>query len=94
MKRLSLLAFMACSSVFADPQTAIYPTIPGTSLRDYTKPGYVIEGNHAYPTIPGTSLRDFTEPGYVREGNAVYPTINGTGLRDFTEPGYLIEQDR
>jgi hypothetical protein len=43
MKRLSLLAFMACSSVFADPQTAIYPTINGTGIRDFSEPGYLIE---------------------------------------------------
>lgn len=93
MKRLILLGFVAFSTtVISDPRTVIYPTIPGTNLRSYSEPGYVIEDNHAYPTIPGTSLRDFTEPGYVREGDAVYRTIPGTGLRDFTEPGYLIEQ--
>lgn len=43
MKRLSFLALMACSSVFADPRTVIYPTILGTNLRSYTQPGYLIE---------------------------------------------------
>ena len=47
----------------------VYPTIPGTDIRDYSQPGYHIEvdrfGNEAgYPTIPGTDMRDYNRPGY------------------------------
>ena len=45
----------------------IYPTLPGTSLRDITKPGLKIEGDTAYPTLPGTDLRDYTKPGFTIE---------------------------
>jgi hypothetical protein len=27
----------------ADGDTAVYPTYPGTDMRDYSEPGYVIE---------------------------------------------------
>lgn len=47
----------------------VYPTIPGTSIRDYNQPGYRIEadryGNErGYPLIPGTNIRDYNQPGY------------------------------
>ena len=93
MRKVIILAFIASMAPAVQADTRIYPTIKGTSLRDYTAPGYVVEGNHAYPTIPGTGLRDYTERGYVREGNVIYSTIPGTGLRDYSEPGYRIEQD-
>lgn len=92
MKTIAILLLAISPSAFADPRTVIYPTIPGTNLRSYSEPGYVVQDNHAYPTIPGTSLRDYSERGYVREGNSVYPTIQGTGLRDYSEGGYLIQE--
>ena len=42
----------------------VYPTLPGTSIRDYSRPGAKIEGNKVYPTLPGTSIRDYSKPGY------------------------------
>lgn len=42
----------------------IYPTLPGTSIRDYSRPGVKIEGDKAYPTLPGTGIRDYSKPGY------------------------------
>lgn len=92
MKRILPVLMFVSGSAFADPRTVIYPTIPGTNIRDRSASGLVIQGDHAYQTIPGTSLRDYSEPGYVRQGNTIYPTIQGTGLRDYSEGGYRIEE--
>jgi hypothetical protein len=45
----------------------IYQTHPGTNIRDYSKPGYRIEGNNIYQTYPGTNIKDFSKPGYKIE---------------------------
>ena len=44
--------------------TTVYHTLPGTSIRDYSRPGAKIEGNKVYPTLPDTSIRDYSKPGY------------------------------
>ena len=41
----------------------IYPTLPGTNIRDFSRPGVKINGNNAYQTLPGTNIRDFSKPG-------------------------------
>jgi len=69
----------------------VYPTYPGTDVRDYRKSGVRVEGSTAYPTIPGTDVRDYRQPGTRREGDMVYPTYPGTDLRDYSKPGYRIE---
>ena len=45
----------------------LYPTLPGTGVRDYSKPGWKVEGDKIYPTRPGTNLRDYSKPGYRLE---------------------------
>ena len=83
-------------------QWDVYPTWPGTTMRDISKPGTVYEEDGrgrlvVYPTEPGMSLPSFSEPGMIieREGrgrSVVYPTTPGTRLRDFSRPGYVIEE--
>ncbi len=54
-------------SLLAAPVLArdvMYPALPGTSLRDHSKPGRLIEGNNIYPTIPGTPIRDYGKTDY------------------------------
>lgn len=87
---LFLSSILLVGAALAQP-VEVYPTIPGTSVRDYTKPGYIIDGAEAYQTIPGTSVRDYTRPGYVIEGGAAYPTLPGTSVRDYSRPGYLFD---
>jgi hypothetical protein len=65
MKRLILSAFLL--------QVFIHPTIPGTSVRDYSQPSIKIEGDRGYQTIPGTSTRDYSAPGFKIESNTPYP---------------------
>lgn len=89
---ISILAAGTCLSAIAGDVT-IYPTIPGTNIRDYSQPGVRIEDNNAYPTIPGTHIRDYSRPGARIEGNNVYPTIPGTNFRDYSRPGLKIESD-
>ena len=65
----------------------MYPAHPGTSLRDQSKSGWIIEGNNIYPTIPGTSLRDYGRPGYTVDrhddgSTTFHPTLPGTSIRD------------
>lgn len=80
----------------------VYPTWPGTTMRDISKPGTIYEEDGrgrlvVYPTEPGMSLPSMSEPGMIieREGSGrtvVYPTMPGTRLRDFSRPGYVIEE--
>ena len=57
MKKLILVALLL--------QTVIYPTLPGTDIRDYNQPGVRIERNgNAYPTLPGSNIRDYSRPGF------------------------------
>jgi hypothetical protein len=56
-------AFIAVTAIYAD-DVKVYPTLPGTSIRDYSQPGVKIEGDNAYPTLPGTNLRDYSKPGH------------------------------
>ena len=49
-----------------------YPTLPGTSIRDYSQPGTRVTTDSrgstiAYPTLPGTTIRDYNQPGVVVE---------------------------
>ncbi len=77
-------------SLLAAPVLAwdvMYPALPGTSLRDHSKPGWIIEGNNVYPTIPGTSLRDYGKPGYTVDRHSdgpttFHPTLPGTSIKD------------
>ena len=52
-------------------EAIIYETLPGTSVRDYSKPGLVIEDDGedstVYKTLPGMDVRDYSKPGYVIE---------------------------
>lgn len=80
----------------------VYPTIPGTNLRDFTRPGTIYENDGhgrivVQPTEPGMSIPSFSEPGAIVEQDGsgrtvVYPTYPGSRLRDFSQPGYVIEE--
>lgn len=90
MKKLLILSLL-CGSASAY-ETYIEPTQPGTTLKDYSRPGMVVDGNRAYQTISGTTLQDFSRPGLIRDGNNVYQTIPGTTLKDWNAPGYQIKR--
>ena len=60
---LILATFLGISAIHAE-DAMVYPTLPGTSIRDYSRPGVKIEGDKAYPTLPGISIRDYSKPGY------------------------------
>jgi hypothetical protein len=74
MKRIVMLFLLLVQVVVIYPERrpqVVYPTIPGTDLRDYTQPGLVIDRRGtAYPTVPGTQdIPDYTQPGIkVDEG--------------------------
>jgi uncharacterized protein YtpQ (UPF0354 family) len=95
---LCAVVAVAVQASFAQ-ETRVYPTLPGTSFRDYSRPGAKLEtqGNSIvlYPTLPGTSFRDHSRPGARLEtrGNSisVYPTLPGTSFRDYSRPGLVIE---
>ena len=99
---ISIMFVMASSSVFAE-ETKIYQTLPGTSIRDYSKPGMVIDDDGRgtktiYKTIPGVDVRDFGESGLIIEdqgdgSSQVYRTLPGMDVRDYSKPGYVIENE-
>lgn len=68
----------------------ITPTLPGTSIQDFSRPGYIQEGNSIYQTLPGTSIRDYSAPGYRIDNGSMYQTLPGTNIRDYSAPGYRI----
>lgn len=76
----------------ARSDTYLTPTLPGTSLRDWSQPGYRIDSyGRGYQTIPGTGIRDWSQPGFKIQGDTVYPTTPGTSLRDWSQPGWRID---
>jgi hypothetical protein len=87
----SLLTF---STVFIITFNALaytmYPTVQGTSFRDYSKPGLTVDGNNMFPTVPGTSFRDYSKPGWKVDGDNMYPTVPGTSFRDYSKSGWRI----
>lgn len=48
--------------------TDVYPTLRGTRIRDYSKPGVRIEedayGTSVHPTLPYSNVRDYDQPGW------------------------------
>jgi len=48
--------------------TTVYPTLRGTQIRDYSKPGVRIEedayGTSVHPTAPYSNVRDYRKPGW------------------------------
>ena len=95
--------FVAMAEVVAE-RVVVYPTSPGSNMRDWTQPGVVYEDNgsgrvHVYPTCPGSNYRDLSQPGYVIEKTGsgrttIYPTLPGSRLRDRSSPGYVVEEER
>jgi hypothetical protein len=47
----------------------VYPTLPGTNFRDYSRPGAQVEDKTIYFTIPGTNFRDYSRPGLKIESD-------------------------
>jgi hypothetical protein len=45
----------------------IHPTVPGLSMRDYSKGSIVIDNytGQGYYTMPGIYLRDYSKPGFI-----------------------------
>jgi hypothetical protein len=84
-----IIGIISSLSVKAD--TVIYPTIPGTSYRDYSQPGILIEqeGNQRvyYKTIPGTDYKDYSQPGWVVEGDSVPIIVPDTTYRGYHRGG-------
>ena len=48
-------------------ETIIHPTLPNTTIRDYSKPSIVFEGDEGYQTLPNTTIRDYSKPKYIRD---------------------------
>jgi hypothetical protein len=80
-------------SVPARADTVLYPTLPGTAIRDYSRPGILVEHENGnvvyYNTLPGTSIKDYSRPGWVVENSGeAYPTLPGTSYRDYNRGGW------
>ena len=88
MKKLLIFLFFIRGLFAAD---MLYPTLPGTSVRDYSKPGYVVDGDRAYKTIPNTTTRDYSSSSsLVIDGDKAYHTIPNTGIKDYSKPSYRL----
>lgn len=101
MKALPLLILLVAPSIQADT-TYLDANIPGTTLPDVNRGGYVARdygnGTTIQPTIPGSAgIESATEGGYrVQElgGNTtIYHTLPGSaGIIDATRPSYTIRR--
>ena len=88
MKQIALSFFLVAAPATAD--TYLYQTLPGTTVRDFSRPGLAIQGNQIFPTIPGTTVRDYSQQGATIQGPNIYPTIPGTTVRDYSQPGWRL----
>lgn len=59
MNKIILITLLFCGSAFADD--IVYKSYPGTTVKDYSNPQYVVEGNNLYPVYDKTTVRDFTK---------------------------------
>lgn len=87
---LLLLGLSSLAKAQRDDRTReIYPTLPGTSIRDYSQPGWIVvpEGRKSYSTDP--TSRSYR----LRNETNIYPTIPGTSMRDFSKPGFKVKED-
>ena len=83
MKTLLLIVALSTASMPVSADKYLYPTIPGTDVRDYTASGWIIETDqgrydgkqYMYPTIPGTEVRDYTKPGFVIDEPGSRPRV-------------------
>ena len=68
---LIVLAFFTIAAVaikLAHGDETIHPTIPGTNVRDWSKPSIVIKQNgDGYQTLPGSNVRDYSKGGFKIE---------------------------
>ena len=80
----------------------MYPTLPGTGVRDFSQPGLKFEpdsfggGTTIRRTLPGTSVPDHSQPGMRIEQDfmgrtQMYETLPGTNVRDFSKPGFVFD---
>ena len=101
MRKTLVLALLLAATA-AHAQTYMHPTLPGNTVRDYSRPSIRVEqdrGSTVYtPTLPGTTVRDYSAPSTVvvpdgyGSGSSVYQTLPGTTVRDYSQPGWRIEQ--
>lgn len=82
MKKILLVAAVLAAHTLAAADTYLYPTYPGTSTRDYSRPGYVIEEDPLGDVMPS----------FLQQDRVMYPTLPGTSTRDYSRPGYVIEE--
>ena len=78
-------------------EVIIYPTYPGTGIRDLSQPRKVIEDGVMYETFPGTDLKDLSAPRYIIEDGGIYETFPGTDIIDldgdsYDYDGYSIDE--
>jgi len=84
---------ICCGMPSGAEDAMVYPTLPGTSIRDHSKPGTRIDGDMLYPTLPGTGIRDHSKPGARIEDDMIRPTLPGTSIRDHSKPGKRIDAE-
>ncbi len=71
IKGIGLLIFVFLSSSFSasnsyGQDTRIVPTLPNSTVRDYSKPitQKIDDNGRIVPTIPNSTIRDYSQPLY------------------------------
>ena len=86
MKTITTIALIAACTAFSAPVSAdqyLWPTLPGTTLRDYDAPGIVIQKSPYNSNQYGNNVFDTPTQQYN-----IYQTLPGTTLRDYSKPGW------
>lgn len=91
MNKSILSVFFGLLLTFNASAEVLHPTIPNTTVRDYSKPSIVIEDGRIYQTIPGTTVKDYGKPEYRVEENRIIPLVPNTNIQDFSSDSFIIE---
>ena len=77
MKTIAAICLALLSAASDAQTTTIYTTIPGTQLRDWSRPGYQVDHfqGGVYRTLPGTSVRDWSAPGWVIQRDPAFEPL-------------------
>jgi hypothetical protein len=84
---LALAVVFSPNPMQAYDEIYLQPTLPYSTVPDYSRSGIVIEpdhygnGAHVWQTLPGTQFKDYSQPGYRVGPDWSYP--GAENMRDF-----------
>lgn len=91
---IKIAVIMVAVSAPVSADQYLYPTIPGTSVRDFSAPGYIIQETPESRMSRENAAMDgylgFESTPSTPQYN-IYRTIPGTNIRDLSAPGFISQ---